>query len=171
MVLQEPILFSSTLRENIAYGRPDASMEEIVEAAKLANAHDFIAALPDGYESRVGERGMRLSGGERQRVAIARAFVKGAPVLILDEPTSSVDSRTEMVITDALDRLMAERTTFIIAHRLSTIRRADRIILIDRGRIVEQGTHGELLAQDGLYAQLFRIQSRGLLSSRGDVPA
>jgi ABC-type multidrug transport system fused ATPase/permease subunit len=171
LVLQEPVLFSGTLRENIAYGRPDASTDEIIAAAKAANAHEFIAALPDGYETRVGERGVRLSGGERQRVAVARAFLKDAPVLILDEPTSSVDSRTELVIIDALDRLMAGRTTFIIAHRLSTIRRADQILVIDHGRIVEAGTHGQLLAQNGVYALLFRIQASGLRREKEEVPA
>src|SRR5262249_22099764 len=155
LVIQEPILFTGTIRDNIAYGRPSATMEEIVEAAKSANAHNFITALPDGYNSQVGERGVRLSGGERQRIAIGRAFLKQAPVLILAEPTSSVDSRTELVIIDALDRLMVGRTTFIIAHRLSTIRRADQILVIDKGDIIERGTHAELLAQNGLYAQLY----------------
>jgi ABC-type multidrug transport system fused ATPase/permease subunit len=162
LVIQEPILFSGPIRENIMYGRPDASMDEVVAAAKAANAHDFISALPDGYETPVGDRGTRLSGGERQRIAIARAFIKDAPVLILDEPTSSIDSRTELVIVDALDRLMVGRTTFIIAHRLSTIRRADDILVVDHGRIVERGTHAELLRRSGLYAQLYRIQTRGL---------
>jgi ABC-type multidrug transport system fused ATPase/permease subunit len=171
LVIQEPILFSTTLRENIAYGRPTASMDEIVEAAKAANAHDFITELPEGYESRVGERGVRLSGGERQRVAVARAFLKNAPVLILDEPTSSVDSRTELMILEALDRLMIGRTTFIIAHRLSTIRRADRIFVIDKGRIVENGIHEKLLENDqGLYSQLWRIQTRGLRRDKDGVP-
>jgi ABC-type multidrug transport system fused ATPase/permease subunit len=149
LVIQEPILFSTTIRDNIAYGRPDATREEIEEAARAANAHDFILALPEGYATQVGERGVRLSGGERQRIALARAFLMDAPILILDEPTSSVDSRTELVIIDALDRLMANRTTFIIAHRLSTIRRADQILVIDQGRIVERGTHAELLARAG----------------------
>jgi ABC-type multidrug transport system fused ATPase/permease subunit len=166
LVIQEPILFSCSLRENIAYGRPSASIEEIVAAAKDANAHEFISQLPEGYETSVGERGVRLSIGQRQRVTIARAFLKQAPVLILDEPTSSIDSRTELVIIDALDRLMEGRTTFIIAHRLSTIRRADMILVVDQGRIVEQGTHAELLAQGGLYAQLHHIQNRGLLRDK-----
>jgi ABC-type multidrug transport system fused ATPase/permease subunit len=171
LVIQEPILFSTSLRENISYGRQDATMEEIIAAAKAANAHDFITAFPNGYDTEVGERGVRLSGGERQRVAVARAFLKDAPVLILDEPTSSIDSRTELVIIDALDRLMVGRTTFIIAHRLSTIRRADQILVIDHGRIVEAGTHAQLLAQDGIYAQMFHIQSRGLRRDMEEVPA
>jgi ABC-type multidrug transport system fused ATPase/permease subunit len=162
LVLQEPILFSGSIRENIAYGRPEASLEEIQAAAKAANAHDFIMALPDGYESPVGERGVRLSGGERQRLSIARAFLKNAPVLILDEPTSSLDSRTEMIILEALERLMAGRTTFIIAHRLSTIHCADQILVLEKGRIVERGAHSELIRQNGLYAQLYRIQSGAL---------
>ncbi len=170
LVIQEPILFSTTIRDNIAYGRPHASQREIEEAARAANAHDFIMALPDGYDSQVGERGVRLSGGERQRIAVARAFLKNAPVLILDEPTSSVDSRTELVIIDALDRLMLGRTTFIIAHRLSTIRRADQILVIDDGRIVERGTHAELLDRKGLYAELYRIQSRGLRLEKEEDP-
>jgi ATP-binding cassette, subfamily B, bacterial len=171
LVLQEPILFSGTIRDNIAYGRPDAGMEEIEAAARAANAHDFITVLPKGYESEVGERGVQLSGGERQRVAIARTFLKNAPVLILDEPTSSVDSRTEEVILDALDRLMVGRTTFIIAHRLSTIRYSDQIIVLDKGRIVEQGTHSDLLLRHGLYAQLYRIQSGGLGQRRAKAAA
>jgi ATP-binding cassette subfamily B protein/subfamily B ATP-binding cassette protein MsbA len=162
LVIQEPILFTGSIRDNIAYGRPDASTAEIEAAAKAANAHDFIAALPMGYDTNPGERGGRLSGGERQRVAIARAFLKNAPVLILDEPTSSVDSRTELVILEALDRLMVGRTTFIIAHRLSTIRRADHILVVEHGRIVEQGRHADLLEREGLYSQLYRIQTRGL---------
>jgi ABC-type multidrug transport system fused ATPase/permease subunit len=170
LVIQEPILFSTTIRDNIAYGRPAATTEEIEAAARHANAHDFICRLPHGYDSQVGERGVRLSGGERQRIAVARAFLKGAPVLILDEPTSSIDSRTEEVIIDALDRLMEGRTTFIIAHRLSTIRRADQILVLDGGQIVERGTHTELLKQDGLYAELFRIQTRGLLVAKEEVP-
>lgn len=162
LVLQESVLFSSTIRDNIAYGRPNASLEEIIAAATSANAHAFISQLPDGYESTVGERGVRLSGGERQRIAVARAFLKNAPVLILDEPTSSLDSRTETVILDVLDRLMAGRTTFIIAHRLSTIRYADQILVLDQGRIVESGVHDDLLLGNGLYSQLHRIQNGAL---------
>lgn len=162
LVLQESVLFSGTIRDNIGYGRPDASLEEITAAARSANAHDFISMLPDGYDSQVGERGVRLSGGERQRIAVARAFLKNAPVLILDEPTSSLDSRTESVILDVLDRLMAGRTTFIIAHRLSTIRYADQIVVLEKGRIVESGVHEELLLGNGLYSQLHRIQNGAL---------
>lgn len=162
LVLQEPILFSGTILDNIAYGRPSASVEEVVAAAKAANAHDFIMALPAGYASEVGERGVRLSGGERQRLCVARAFLMDAPVLILDEPTSSIDSRTELVIIEALDRLMVGRTTFIIAHRLSTVRRADQILVLDEGRVRERGTHAELLNRGGLYAELYRIQTAGL---------
>jgi ABC-type multidrug transport system fused ATPase/permease subunit len=159
LVIQEPILFSATIAENIAYGKPEAAREEIVAAAKGAHAHDFISRMPEGYETEVGQRGMRLSGGERQRISIARAFVRDAPVLILDEPTSSIDVRTEATILDALDRLMVGRTTFIIAHRLSTIRRAKQILTVDGGRIVEQGTHAELLLRGGLYAELYHLQT------------
>ena len=158
VVLQEPLLFSGTVAENIRYGRLEASMEEVVEAAKAANAHDFIDQLPDGYETQIGERGVNLSGGERQRISVARAFLKDAPILILDEPTSAIDSRTESVILDALDRLMVGRTTFMIAHRLSTIHRADQILVMDQGRIVERGTHEELLAANGVYRQLHDMQ-------------
>jgi ATP-binding cassette, subfamily B, bacterial len=161
VVLQEPLLFSGTIAENIRYGRLDATTEEVFEAAKSAGAHDFIAGLPDGYETELGERGAQLSGGERQRICVARAFIKDAPILILDEPTSSIDSKTEAVILDSLDRLMAGRTSFMIAHRLSTVRHADKIVVIDRGRIVEQGTHDELLERNGLYHQLHDAQTRG----------
>jgi ABC-type multidrug transport system fused ATPase/permease subunit len=160
VVLQEPLLFSGSILENIRYGRLSATREEIVEAAKAANAHDFITRLPRQYETELGERGAMLSGGERQRIAVARAFVKDAPILILDEPTSAIDSRTEAVILDALDRLMEGRTTFMIAHRLSTIRRADLILVMDGGRVVERGTHSELLARGGLYAQLHGLQTQ-----------
>src|SRR5262245_18035469 len=162
LVLQEPILFSGTILDNIAYGRPGAAVEEVVAAAKAANAHDFIMALPGGYASEAGERGVRLSGGERQRLCVARAFLMDTPVLILDEPTSSIDSRTELVIIEALARLMVGRTTFIIAPRLSTIRRADQILVLDEGRVMERGTHAELLNRGGLYAELYRIQGDGL---------
>ena len=167
LVLQDTLLFSGPIRENIAYGRPDASLEEIEEAARSANAHDFISALPEGYDTPVGERGIRLSGGERQRIAVARAFLKNAPVLILDEPTSSIDSRTEMVIVEALQRLMAGRTTFMIAHRLSTILHADQILVIEKGEVVERGTHDQLVELNGVYGHLYRIQTRGLERKAG----
>jgi ABC-type multidrug transport system fused ATPase/permease subunit len=160
IVLQEPLLFSGSIIDNIRYGRLDAGRDDVIEAARAANAHDFIMRLPNQYETELGERGAQLSGGERQRIAVARAFLKNAPILILDEPTSAIDSRTEAVILDALDRLMAGRTTFIIAHRLSTIRRADQILVLDHGRLAEQGTHPELLARPGLYRQLYEMQTR-----------
>lgn len=159
MVLQEPLLFSATIADNIRYGRLDASMQDIIKAARDANAHDFIMRLPQQYETQLGERGAKLSGGERQRISVARAFLRGAPILVLDEPTSSIDSRTEMVILDALDRLMTGRTTFVVAHRLSTVRYADRILVVNAGEIVEQGTHEELLQQNGLYKQLHDMQT------------
>jgi ATP-binding cassette, subfamily B, bacterial len=159
IVLQEPLLFSATIAENIRYGRLDASMNEIIAAAEAANAHEFITALPEKYETRLGERGVRLSLGERQRISVARAFLKNAPILILDEPTSSIDSKTEAVILDALDRLMAGRTTFMIAHRLSTIRNADLILVMHHGQIVQRGKHDDLIAVDGLYKQLFELQT------------
>jgi ATP-binding cassette subfamily B protein len=159
LVPQEPLLFSGSLADNIRYGNLDASIDEVMEAAKAANAHDFIMALPKKYQTEIGERGAQLSGGERQRICIARAFLKDAPILILDEPTSSVDSRTESVILDALDRLIEGRTTFIIAHRLSTIRHADLILVMDKGEIVERGAHHELVTNGGLYQQLYEMQS------------
>jgi ATP-binding cassette subfamily B protein len=158
VVLQEPLLFSASLAQNIRYGRLDACEEEIVEAARNAGAHDFITALPQGYATAIGERGAKLSGGERQRISVARAFLRDAPILILDEPTSSIDSRTEGVILDALERLMEHRTTFMVAHRLSTIAHADLVLVVDHGRIVEQGTHEELLESDGLYTELHHAQ-------------
>lgn len=160
IVLQEPLLFSTTIADNIRYGRLDATEEEIMAAAQSANAHDFIMALPDKYHTQIGERGAQLSGGERQRIAVARAFLKDAPILILDEPTSSIDAKTESVILDALDRLMAGRTTFIVAHRLSTIRNAEKILVINHGELVEQGTHEELLQLGGLYRQLHDMQTK-----------
>ena len=158
IVLQESFIFPLSVAENISYGRPDATREQIEAAAIAANAHDFIQRLPEGYDTVVGERGATLSGGEKQRLSIARAFLKDAPILILDEPTSALDARTESLLLEALNRLMENRTTFIIAHRLSTIRNADRIIVLDRGRIVESGTHTELVALDRLYASLYRQQ-------------
>jgi ABC-type multidrug transport system fused ATPase/permease subunit len=160
IVLQEPLLFSGSIADNIRYGRLDADMEEIITSAKAANAHDFIERLPKQYETELGERGAQLSGGERQRIAIARAFLKDAPILILDEPTSSIDSRTEAVILDALDRLMVGRTTIMIAHRLSTIRHTDFIMVLDHGQLAEQGTHEELIQKGGLYQQLHEVQTR-----------
>ena len=159
LVLQDPFIFPLTIRENIAYGRPDASEFEIVAAAKAAGAHDFIARLPEGYHTEVGERGATLSGGEKQRLSIARAFLKDAPVLILDEPTSALDARTEGSLLEALDRLIEGRITFIIAHRLSTTHRASQIVVLDHGKLIERGSHDELIAKDGAYAELYRRQA------------
>lgn len=163
LVSQEAFLFNGTLRENIAFGRLDAAEEEIIAAARAANCHDFIERLPEGYNSRVGERGVKLSVGEKQRVSIARALLKNAPILILDEATASVDTATEQLIQQALERLLAGRTSLVIAHRLSTIVRADQILVMLHGRIVERGTHQELLALGGLYAKLARIQNTMLI--------
>jgi ATP-binding cassette subfamily B protein/subfamily B ATP-binding cassette protein MsbA len=154
MVLQEPFLFPRSIAENIAYGRPGASLEEIEAASKAANAHEFIVQLPEGYQTVIGERGATLSGGQRQRLSIARALLKNAPVLILDEPTSALDAGTEALLLEALERLMAGRTTFIIAHRLSTIRNADKIVVLEKGRVAETGTHAELFEGRGLYWRL-----------------
>ncbi len=159
IVQQEPMLFHRSLAENIAYGRPGAGMAAIVQAAQLANAHDFILRLPEGYNTMVGERGVKLSGGERQRVALARAFLADAPVLILDEATASLDSESEALIQEAMERLMEGRTSIVIAHRLSTVRNLDRILVFDRGRIVEQGTHAALASRTGeIYRGLFERQ-------------
>jgi ATP-binding cassette subfamily B protein len=159
IVLQEPFLFSGTIAENIAYAKPEATLEEIMDAAKAANAHEFIVKFPDGYDTQVGERGGRLSGGERQRVSIARAILHDPRILILDEATASVDTETEKKIQDALARLVQGRTTFAIAHRLSTLRNADRLLVLERGEQRELGTHDELLEADGLYSRLVKMQS------------
>jgi ABC-type multidrug transport system fused ATPase/permease subunit len=158
IVLQEPLLFPGTIRDNIAYGRLDATNDEIQDAARSANAHDFISGLSQGYDTVLGERGRKISGGECQRIAIARAFLRDAPILILDEPTSSIDSRTEATILDALDRLRQGRTTIMIAHRLSTIRHADLILVMDRGQLVERGTFEQLIEQRGLFLELWEAQ-------------
>jgi ATP-binding cassette subfamily B protein len=163
LVPQEPLLFHRTLRENIAYGKPDANDIEIINAAKLAQAHNFISALPDGYNTMVGERGVKLSGGERQRVAIARAILKNAPILVLDEATASLDSESEVAIQEALHELMQGKTVIAIAHRLSTLREMDRIIVLDGGKIAEEGTHEELIEKGGIYSELWRHQAGGFL--------
>lgn len=165
IVLQEPLLFAVSIADNIRYGRLDATTEDVINAAKAANAHEFITSLPERYDTVLGERGVQLSGGERQRISIARAFLKNAPVLILDEPTSAVDSKTEKVILDALERLSRGRTTFMVAHRLSTIRRADTILVLKGGALAEQGTHEELLAHGGLYRQMHDVQMDGRRSA------
>ena len=159
MVLQDPFLFAGSIAENIAYGRPEASDAEIIQAARAANAHDFIMNLPDGYDTQVGERGVGLSGGEKQRISIARAILKDPAILILDEATSAVDTATEAAIQQAMDRLVSGRTTIAIAHRLSTLRNASRLVVLNKGEIIEQGTHDELMVADGVYANLVKIQA------------
>ncbi len=158
IVTQETILFNDSIRANIAYGKPGAGDEEIKKAALQANAHDFIMRMPRGYDTVIGDRGMRISGGERQRIAIARALLKNPPILILDEATSQLDSESERIVQEALDRLIQGRTVFVIAHRLSTVRNADKIVVLDKGVIVEQGTHSQLLEKDGLYRRLYETQ-------------
>ena len=160
IVPQETMLFNGSVYNNILYGRLDATKEEIEAAAKAANAHDFIMQLTDGYETKLGDRGVNLSGGQRQRIAIARAILKNPRILILDEATSALDTESERVVQEALDRLMVGRTSFVIAHRLSTVKNADKILVLEKGNLVESGTHDELLALDGLYAHLYKIQYR-----------
>ncbi|MCK9421564.1 MAG: ABC transporter ATP-binding protein/permease [Bacteroidales bacterium] len=160
-VLQETVLFAGTIRDNIAYGRPEATPKEIIEAAKMANAHEFISQMPHGYDSLVGERGLTLSGGQRQRIGIARAIVRNAPILILDEPTAALDTESEKLVMEALERLMKSRTVITIAHRLSTIRDADKIVVLKGGFIAEEGTHDELIKRNEIYAGLYRIQTGG----------
>ena len=162
-VPQEPLLFHRTLRENIAYGKLDATDEEIERAAKQAYALDFINKLPQGFSTTVGERGVKLSGGQRQRIAIARAILKDAPILVLDEATSALDSESEVLIQQALEKLMKGRTSIVIAHRLSTIAKLDRIVVLDEGKIIEDGSHADLLAKNGMYARLWRRQSGGFI--------
>jgi subfamily B ATP-binding cassette protein MsbA len=160
IVQQDSFIFTGTIRDNIAYGRPNATYEEVVEAARAAHAHEFIMCLPDGYQSRLGERGVNLSGGQRQRVSIARALLKNPSILVLDEATSSLDAESEAIVQRALEPLIHTRTCFVIAHRLSTIRNANRIFVLDGGRIAESGTHVELLSRDDVYARLVRQQAR-----------
>jgi len=168
-VPQDPTLFHRTIAENIRYGKPEATDDEVVAAAKLARCDEFITELPAGYKTYVGERGIKLSGGERQRVAIARAILKNAPILILDEATSSLDSNSEALIQDALNELMKDKTVIVIAHRLSTIRKMDRIIVVDDGKIIEQGSHDELLEnENSLYKKLWELQAGGFLKSEDD---
>jgi subfamily B ATP-binding cassette protein MsbA len=159
-VLQDTLLFRAPVWQNIAYGRPEASRQEILRAAQLANADEFITKMPEQYDTMVGEKGVTLSGGQRQRISIARAIIRNSPILILDEPTSGLDAASEELVFEALGRLMADRTTIVIAHRLATVRRADVIFVIDDGKVIQQGTHDELLAMGGLYSQLYEIQFR-----------
>ncbi len=169
LVTQESYLFSGTIYDNIAFGRKDATMDEVIEAAKSANAHSFIMELPQGYQTEVGERGSGLSGGQRQRVAIARALLKDAPILLLDEPTSALDTESEFLVQQALSSLMSERTTMVIAHRLTTIQNANEIWVMEEGRIVERGNHQALLAKNGLYTKLYNKQfDEKSLSQRGE---
>jgi ABC-type multidrug transport system fused ATPase/permease subunit len=158
VVLQDSFLFNNSVVENLLYGKPDATREELVDAAKAANAHEFIIQLPEGYDTEIGERGVKLSGGQKQRLALARAILADPRILILDEATSSVDAEAEFLIQQALERVLKDRTSLVIAHRLSTVRNADKIIVLDQGRIVETGKHEELLKRGGLYGQLYQRQ-------------
>lgn len=171
IVTQQTILFDDTVRNNIAYGRPDLPLEKVMEAAKAAHAHDFIAALPQGYDSQIGEDGIKLSGGERQRIAIARALLKDPPILILDEATSNLDSDSEKAVQEALEELMKGRTTLVVAHRLSTIRNVDRIYVLVSGQVAEEGSHDDLLARNGEFARIYNLQFAIDDSSREDIPA
>jgi ABC-type multidrug transport system fused ATPase/permease subunit len=166
MVLQDTFLFNTSIANNIAYGTPGASMESIVSAARAANADEFISAMPSGYGTMVGERGIRLSGGQKQRISIARAILRSTPILVLDEATSSVDSETESEIQIAIERLAGTRTIIVIAHRLSTVMRADRILVLKGGAVVERGTHRELIEYGGMYAKMYRLQQEGRRLSR-----
>ena len=158
LVPQDPVIFATSARENIRFGRPDATDVQIESAAKAAAAHEFIQSLPEGYDSPLGERGVMLSGGQKQRIAIARAILRDVPVLLLDEATSALDAESEVLVQAAVDSLSADRTTLIVAHRLATVKKADRIVVLDAGRIVASGKHDELVAEDGLYARLARLQ-------------
>ncbi|MBR5487825.1 MAG: ABC transporter ATP-binding protein, partial [Phascolarctobacterium sp.] len=160
IVPQETMLFNGSVYDNILYGRLDATEEEVMAASKAANAHNFITELPNGYDTQLGDRGVNISGGQRQRIAIARAILKNPQILILDEATSALDTESERVVQEAIDRLMVGRTSFVIAHRLSTIKNADKILVMEKGKIVEEGNHDELMAKDGLYAHLYQIQYR-----------
>jgi len=166
LVPQDPVIFAASARENIRFGRPDATDAEITAAAEAAAAHGFITALPDGYDSYLGERGVMLSGGQKQRIAIARAILRDAPVLLLDEATSALDAESERAVQSAVDRLSADRTTLIVAHRLATVKKADRIVVLEAGQIVDMGTHDELVTKGGLYARLARLQ---FTDGRGEV--
>ena len=160
IVQQDIYLFNASMRDNILYGKPDATEEEVIEAAKRANIHDYIMSLPNGYDTEIGERGVRLSGGQKQRLSIARVFLKNPPILILDEATSALDNTTEILIQKSLDELCYGRTTIVVAHRLSTIKNADEIAVVSDGKIVEQGTHEQLIEQNNIYSKLYKLQFR-----------
>jgi len=170
-VLQETLLFRATVAQNIAYGKPQATREEIIRAARLANADEFIDRMPDGYDTMIGERGLTLSGGQRQRITIARAIIRNSPILILDEPSAGLDAESEKLVFDALGNLMEGKTSIVIAHRLATVRSANVIFVVDQGRVVEQGTHDELLETGGLYSRLYELQFRGEEEAREEVDA
>jgi ATP-binding cassette subfamily B protein len=171
IVLQDPFLFAASIRQNIVYGRPDATAEELEAAAKAAQIHDFVMSLPDGYDTWVGERGMTLSGGQKQRIAIARMLLLDPKVLVLDDSTSAVDMETEYLIQEALAHLMEGRTSFVIAHRLRTAKRADQVIVLERGRIVQHGKHDDLVAQPGYYRELNELQAADEATTTGQASA